>query len=156
MAAGVERPVIFSNPTERMEAMPADLIRWTDGRALIATGVPVDPITYRGVTYSIGQANNALLYPGLGLGAIVSRAAGSMTPCCAPPPRPSPGWSAPPLRAHRCCRRWTTSARSRQRSRRRWPSGRRRRIRPRVPVSDPAHQVRDAMWPAEYRPIRAG
>ena len=49
--------------------MPADLIRWTDGRALIATGIPIDPITYNGVTYVIGQANNALLYPGLGLGA---------------------------------------------------------------------------------------
>ncbi|WP_405139708.1 NAD-dependent malic enzyme [Sphaerisporangium sp. NBC_01403] len=76
MAAGVDRPIIFplSNPTERIEAMPADLIRWTDGRALVATGIPVDPITYNGVTYVIGQANNALLYPGLGLGAIVSRA----------------------------------------------------------------------------------
>ena len=73
MAAGVDRPIIFpiSNPTERIEAMPADLIRWTDGRALVATGIPVDPITYNGVTYAIGQANNALLYPGLGLGAIV-------------------------------------------------------------------------------------
>jgi malate dehydrogenase (oxaloacetate-decarboxylating) len=76
MAAGVDRPIIFpiSNPTDRIEAMPADLIRWTDGRALVATGIPVHPITYNGVTYAIGQANNALLYPGLGLGVIVSRA----------------------------------------------------------------------------------
>jgi malate dehydrogenase (oxaloacetate-decarboxylating) len=76
MAAGVDRPIIFpiSNPTERIEAMPGDLIRWTDGRALIATGIPVHPVTYNGVTYAIGQANNALLYPGLGLGAIVARA----------------------------------------------------------------------------------
>ncbi|GAA4223650.1 malate dehydrogenase (oxaloacetate-decarboxylating) [Streptosporangium album] len=76
MAAGVDRPIIFpiSNPTERIEAMPADLIRWTDGRALIATGIPVAPITHNGVTYAIAQANNALLYPGLGLGAVVSRA----------------------------------------------------------------------------------
>ena len=73
MAAGVDRPIIFpiSNPTERIEAMPADLIRWSDGRALIATGVPIEPITYNGVTYVIGQANNALLYPGLGLGVVV-------------------------------------------------------------------------------------
>ncbi|WP_289851191.1 NAD-dependent malic enzyme [Actinoallomurus purpureus] len=76
MADAVDRPVIFpiSNPTERIEAMPGDLLRWTDGRALVATGIPVDPITYGRVTYAIAQANNALLYPGLGLGAIVSRA----------------------------------------------------------------------------------
>ncbi|MEV4362888.1 NAD-dependent malic enzyme [Nonomuraea sp. NPDC049625] len=76
MAAQVERPIIFpiSNPTERIEAMPADLIRWTGGRALIATGIPVEPITHKTVTYVIAQANNALLYPGLGLGAVVSRA----------------------------------------------------------------------------------
>ncbi|MGP4014429.1 NAD-dependent malic enzyme [Saccharopolyspora sp. 5N708] len=76
MAAHADRPIIFpiSNPTERIEAMPGDLIRWTEGRALVATGIPVNPITYHGTTYSIGQANNALLYPGLGLGAVVSRA----------------------------------------------------------------------------------
>ncbi|GAA4256773.1 NAD-dependent malic enzyme [Dactylosporangium darangshiense] len=76
MGRHAERPIIFplSNPTERIEAMPADLIPWTDGRALVATGIPVGPVTYKGVTYSIGQANNALLYPGLGLGAIVARA----------------------------------------------------------------------------------
>ncbi|OHV72064.1 NAD-dependent malic enzyme [Pseudofrankia sp. BMG5.36] len=76
MARHVDRPIIFplSNPTERIEAMPAQLIPWTDGRGLICTGIPVPPVTYNGVTYSIGQANNALLYPGLGLGAVVSRA----------------------------------------------------------------------------------
>ncbi|WP_220191948.1 NAD-dependent malic enzyme [Ktedonospora formicarum] len=76
MASHVERPIIFpiSNPTTLMEATPPNLINWTDGRALIATGVPWRPITYKGITYSTGQANNALLYPGLGLGAIVARA----------------------------------------------------------------------------------
>jgi malate dehydrogenase (oxaloacetate-decarboxylating) len=76
MARHVDRPIIFplSNPTERIEAMPHELIPWTDGRGLIATGIPVPPVTYKGVTYAIGQANNALLYPGLGLGAVVSRA----------------------------------------------------------------------------------
>ncbi|MBB6550939.1 NAD-dependent malic enzyme [Nonomuraea rubra] len=76
MAAGVDRPIIFpiSNPTERIEAMPADLLRWSDGRALIATGIPIEPITHDGVTYRIAQANNALLYPGLGLGVVVARA----------------------------------------------------------------------------------
>lgn len=75
MALNVQRPVIFalSNPPLLAEAHPADLIAWTDGRALIATGSPFAPITYRGVTYVIAQVSNAMLYPGLGLGAIVSR-----------------------------------------------------------------------------------
>jgi malate dehydrogenase (oxaloacetate-decarboxylating) len=77
MARHVERPMIFplSNPTERIEAVPADLIKWTDGRALIGTGTPWDPVPLKGVSYAIGQANNALVYPGIGLGTIVSRSA---------------------------------------------------------------------------------
>jgi malate dehydrogenase (oxaloacetate-decarboxylating) len=76
MAAHTERPIIFalSNPPARAEASPANLIAWTDGRALIATGSPFGPVTHKGVTYAIAQINNAMLYPGLGLGAIVSRA----------------------------------------------------------------------------------
>ena len=76
MSAGVERPVVFpiSNPTSRIEAMPADVIAWSKGKALVATGIPVAPVEYQGVTYQIGQANNALLYPGLGLGTIVAGA----------------------------------------------------------------------------------
>jgi malate dehydrogenase (oxaloacetate-decarboxylating) len=76
MARHCERPIIFplSNPASKAEATPADLIAWTEGRALIATGCPFPPVTYRGVTYVIGQVNNAMLYPGLCLGAIVSRA----------------------------------------------------------------------------------
>jgi malate dehydrogenase (oxaloacetate-decarboxylating) len=72
----VERPFILpmSNPTSLAEAVPADLLHWTDGQALIVTGSPFDSVKRGGVSYHIGQANNALLYPGLGLGAIVSRA----------------------------------------------------------------------------------
>jgi malate dehydrogenase (oxaloacetate-decarboxylating) len=77
MAAHVERPMIFplSNPTDRIEAVPADIIRWTDGRGLVATGTPWDPVPYEGTDYVIGQANNALSYPGIGLGTTVARAA---------------------------------------------------------------------------------
>jgi malate dehydrogenase (oxaloacetate-decarboxylating) len=76
MAEHVERPVIFplSNPTEKIEAMPADLLAWTGGKALTATGIPVDPVEYGGIRHVIGQANNALLYPGLGLGTVVAGA----------------------------------------------------------------------------------
>jgi malate dehydrogenase (oxaloacetate-decarboxylating) len=76
MSAGVSRPVIFplSNPTSKIEAMPADIITWSKGQALIATGLPIGPSAYDGVTHYFGQANNALVYPGLGLGTIVSGA----------------------------------------------------------------------------------
>jgi malate dehydrogenase (oxaloacetate-decarboxylating) len=76
MAAHSARPVILpmSNPTSLSEAAPADLIRWTEGRALVATGSPFPPVDYHGVQYMIGQANNALIFPGLGLGVIAARA----------------------------------------------------------------------------------
>jgi malate dehydrogenase (oxaloacetate-decarboxylating) len=76
MAAHTRQPIIFalSSPAARAEAIPADLIAWTEGRALIATGSPFSPVTYNGVTFVVAQVNNAMLYPGLSLGTIVSRA----------------------------------------------------------------------------------
>jgi malate dehydrogenase (oxaloacetate-decarboxylating) len=76
MTSNVDRPIILpmSNPTHLAEAKPADLIAWTEGRALVAAGSPFKPVTYNKTTYVIGQANNALIFPGLGLGTIVSKA----------------------------------------------------------------------------------
>ncbi len=76
MAAHTERPIVMpiSNPTKLTEATAADVIKWSDGRALVATGIPSAPVEYNGVTYEIGQANNALVYPGIGLGAIAATA----------------------------------------------------------------------------------
>jgi malate dehydrogenase (oxaloacetate-decarboxylating) len=76
MSAGTPRPVIFpiSNPTSQIEAVPADIIAWSRGKALVCTGLPIPPAEYAGARYEFGEANNALVYPGLGLGAIVAGA----------------------------------------------------------------------------------
>lgn len=76
MASWCEHPIIFplSNPTELAEATAEDIIKWSDGKAMVATGIPAEPVEYNSVTYVIGQANNALIYPGLGLGSIAVNA----------------------------------------------------------------------------------
>jgi malate dehydrogenase (oxaloacetate-decarboxylating) len=158
MARHVDRPIIFplSNPTERIEAMPSDLIPWTDGRGLIATGIPVPPVTYKGVTYAIGQANNALLYPGLGLGAIVARAqriSDGMFDVSADAVAglvdvSTPGASLlPHVENLRQVSATVATAVANQAA-----SEGLARTKP----TDTASQVRDAMWQPEYRPIKAG
>jgi len=76
MASYVDRPIILplSNPTSKAEALPRDLIEWTDGKVLTATGSPFGPVQYKGVNYRIAQSNNALVFPGLGLGVAVTKA----------------------------------------------------------------------------------
>jgi malate dehydrogenase (oxaloacetate-decarboxylating) len=76
MAARAPVPVVFplSNPTAKSEATPADVLRWSDGRALVATGSPFDPVRIGTATHLVGQANNVFIFPGVGMGAIVSRA----------------------------------------------------------------------------------
>ena len=76
MCENTDRPMIFplSNPTKLAEASAKDLIEWSDGKAFVATGIPADTVSYKGVDYVIGQANNALIYPGLGLGMLASEA----------------------------------------------------------------------------------
>ena len=76
MAKHADRPIVFpiSNPTEKIEATPADLIKWTNGKALVATGIPSATVAYKGIDYQIGQANNALIYPGVGFGALAVNA----------------------------------------------------------------------------------
>ena len=71
-----ERPIVFplSNPTSRVEATPNDIIRWTDGQALVATGSPFDPVTHNGQTYPIAQCNNSFIFPGIGLGVLAIKA----------------------------------------------------------------------------------
>jgi malate dehydrogenase (oxaloacetate-decarboxylating) len=152
MAAHVDRPIIMplSNPTSRSEAQPADLIRWTRGRALVAAGSPFPTVALDGVQYEIAQANNALIFPGLGTGVIVSRAsrisdgmlAAAATALADMAGDTSPGASLlPPVTSLRevsaaVAEAVVVAARDEGLAT--------------VPVDDPAGQVKDAMWLPAY------
>jgi malate dehydrogenase (oxaloacetate-decarboxylating) len=152
MAAHVDRPIIMplSNPTSKSEALPEDLIRWTDGRALVATGSPFPPVTYGGRKYRIAQANNALIFPGLGLGVTVAgarRVTDGMLAAAADAvadlsDATTPG--APLLPAVENLRMVSAAvavgvARAADKE-----------GLAEVPVNDPVHQVHQAMWRPEY------
>jgi malate dehydrogenase (oxaloacetate-decarboxylating) len=157
MAAHTERPIIIAlcTPASRAPANPADVIAWTEGRALIATGSPFAPITYRGVTYVIGQVNNAMLYPGLALGAIVSRAnrisdgmfAAAANAVSSLVTVRQPGASLlPHIDDLRSVAVTVAAAVAEAADAGGWA---------RVELSDIVQQVHDAMWQPEYRNIQA-
>ncbi|MEV6947103.1 NAD-dependent malic enzyme [Streptomyces sp. NPDC051172] len=152
MAGHVERPVVLplSNPTERIEALPENVLRWTDGKALVAAGVPVAPVALDGTTYVIGQANNALLYPGLGLGAVVARASritDGMLQAAAEAVAGLADLSAPgaPLLPQVENLRASSATVAASVARRAAEEGVAR-----VPLDDVIQQVQDAMWQPEY------
>jgi malate dehydrogenase (oxaloacetate-decarboxylating) len=158
MAAHTERPIIFalSNPAPRAEANPANLIAWTDGRALIATGSLFAPVTYKGVTYVIGQVNNAMLYPGLCLGAVVSRArrvsdgmvAAAASAVSSLVAVRQPGASLLPHIDDLRSVSMTVAAAVAEAAVVEGLAG--------VELDDIVQQVQDAMWQPEYRQIQAG
>jgi malate dehydrogenase (oxaloacetate-decarboxylating) len=157
MASHVERPIIFpiSIPTERIEATPDQLIPWTNGRGLVAVGIQVAPVTYDRVTYPIAQANNALLYPGLGLGAIVARASrvsDGMLVAAAEAVAglvdvSRPGASLLPQVENLRATSATVAVAVAERAAREGLA--------RVELTDAVRQVRDAMWQPVYRPVKA-
>jgi malate dehydrogenase (oxaloacetate-decarboxylating) len=159
MALHADRPVIMpmSNPTDLAEATPADLIRWTGGRALVATGSPFPPVDYQGTQYIIGQANNALVFPGLGLGAIAagaSRVTDGMLSAAAHAVAGLVDSSAPgaPLLPEVDALRDTSLAVAVAVARAAGTDGvARRSLSPDLP-----DQVRALMWQPVYRPVRPG
>lgn len=151
MATHTRRPTIMplSNPTSRCEALPEDLIGWTNGRALVATGSPFPPVTHQGCTYHIAQANNALVFPGLGLGVTIARPRRITEPILTAAAEaltklsdPTPGAPLLPpidnLRAISAAVAISVAVTATN-------QGLAQR-----PVSDPVHQVHLSMWRPEY------
>lgn len=146
----------MSNPTSLAEALPADLLRWTGGRALVATGSPFLPATVAGTTYDIAQVNNALVFPGLGLGVIVSRARrltdgillAAARAVAAQADTSAPGASLlPPMVDLRVTSFVVAQAVARQATVEGLAD---------LPVDEHLDQrILDAMWMSEYHPVRA-
>jgi malate dehydrogenase (oxaloacetate-decarboxylating) len=155
MATTVDRPIIMplSNPTSKAEAVPEDLIQWTDGQALVATGSPFPPVSYDGRTYAIAQSNNALVFPGLGLGVAVVRArritdamiaaAADAVAALADPTGPG-GALLPPVTNLRTVSAAVAIAVGQVAE----EQGLAER-----PLTDPVKQIHQAMWRPEYPPL---
>lgn len=152
MASYTERPIILplSNPTSKAEALPADLIEWTDGKVLTATGSPFEPVQYKGVSYQIAQSNNALVFPGLGLGVAVTKAeritdrmiAAAANAVAAMSDAGKPGASLlPPMTALRTASAAVAIAVAKVADEEGLA---------RVELTNPIQQVYDAMWQPEY------
>ena len=160
MASFNARPIILplSNPTSKAEALPHDLIHWTDGKVLTATGSPFEPVHYKGVAYQIAQSNNALVFPGLGLGVAVTKAsrisegmiAAAADAVAAMSDARTPGASLlPPMTVLRTASAAVAIAVAKAAD----AEGLAR-----VELSNPVQQVYDAMWQPEYpriEPIEA-
>ncbi|MGA7912971.1 MAG: NAD-dependent malic enzyme [Candidatus Dormiibacterota bacterium] len=155
MAAHAARPIILplTNPTAQSEAVPEDLVHWTEGRALIATGSPFPPVTFGGVVSKIGQANNALVFPGIGLGTIVARAervSDSMlaaAAACVADLTDASGEGAsllPDVERLREVSLAVATAVAAQAAKEGLA---------RAPIDDLARRVREAMWEPVYRPV---
>jgi malate dehydrogenase (oxaloacetate-decarboxylating) len=157
MAAHAERPVILpmSNPTALSEAVPADLIRWTGGRALVAAGSPFGAVDHGGIRYEIGQANNALIFPGLGLGVTAARARRVtdkmlLAAACAVAGLVDISTPGAPLLPRVADLRETSIAVATAVARAAKAEG----VAAATPDADLADQVRALMWEPRYRPVR--
>jgi malate dehydrogenase (oxaloacetate-decarboxylating) len=158
MARHVERPILFplSNPTSRSEAVPADLVAWTEGRALIATGSPFPAVSFGGRTLPICQCNNAYVFPGLGLGVIASGArrvtdemvlaAAQALSACATPGGRLPAALLPPLEEVRMVARQVALAVGAE--------AQRQGLAPQVVPQEWERRVDDARWEPRYQPLR--
>jgi malate dehydrogenase (oxaloacetate-decarboxylating) len=155
MASTVDRPIILplSNPTSKAEAVPEDLIRWTDGRVLVATGSPFPPVSHDGRTYTIAQANNALVFPGLGLGVAVVRArritdamiaAAADAVAALADPAGSGGALLPPVTDLRTVSAAVAIAVAQTANEHGLAE---------QPLTDPVEQIHQAMWRPEYPPF---